>query len=128
MAAVGLPAILKTRQLGYDGHGQARIDREEDVEVAIAATGGASSVLEAVVPFRREVSVIAARGLDGTVVAYDPGENEHEAGILRRTVVPARLSGGARAGRRADRRAHPERARACGRDRGGAVRGRRVWW
>ena len=94
--ALGLPAILKTRRLGYDGHGQTRIDGPEDAARALAATRGAPAILERVVPFTAEVSVIAARGLDGAVVAYDPGENHHEDGILRRTRVPARLSAGRR--------------------------------
>ena len=91
IATLGLPAILKTRRLGYDGRGQARIDGPGDVAAALEATAGAPSILERVVPFEAEVSVIAARGLDGAVAAYDPGENIHEGGILRRTTVPSRL-------------------------------------
>jgi 5-(carboxyamino)imidazole ribonucleotide synthase len=83
--ALGLPAILKTRRLGYDGRGQVRLAEGALAEVE------APSVLEALVPFEREVSVIAARGLDGAVVAYDPGENVHQGGILRRTTVPAAI-------------------------------------
>ena len=92
LAALGLPAILKTRRLGYDGHGQARIDAPEDAGSALEATAGAPAILERVVAFSAEVSVIAARGEGGAVAAYDPGENVHEGGILRRTSVPARLS------------------------------------
>ncbi len=92
VAAVGLPAILKTRRLGYDGKGQARIARAEEAAEAFAALGGAPCILEGFVDFTAEVSVIAARGLAGAVVCYDPGENLHEGGILRRTVVPAGLS------------------------------------
>ena len=91
IASLGLPAILKTRRLGYDGHGQARIEAPDEAAAALAATGGAPAILERVVPFETEVSVIAARGLDGAVAAYDPGENRHEGGILRRTRVPAPL-------------------------------------
>ena len=58
----------------------------------LAAMGGAEAVLEGFVEFTHEVSVIAARGQDGAVAAYDPGENLHEDGILRRTTVPARLT------------------------------------
>lgn len=90
-AAVGLPAILKSRTGGYDGRGQARVaDMAEAVAAAEAL--GAPGVLEGVVAFEREASVIAARGLDGSVAAYDPGENVHAHGILRTTTVPARLS------------------------------------
>ncbi len=96
LEAVGLPAILKTARLGYDGKGQARLDSPADAEAALDAMGGAAAVLEGFVKFEREVSVIAARGADGAVAAFDPGENLHEAGILRRTIVPARLSPGQR--------------------------------
>ena len=89
---VGTPAILKTRTLGYDGKGQARIMAPEEAEAALASMRGAPAVLEGFVAFEREISVIAARGLDGSVSAYDPGENHHEGGILRTTRVPARLS------------------------------------
>jgi 5-(carboxyamino)imidazole ribonucleotide synthase len=89
---IGLPAILKTRTLGYDGKGQARITEPEEAEAALASLRGAPAILEGLVAFDREISVIAARGLDGSVAAYDPGENVHEGGILRRTTVPARLS------------------------------------
>ncbi len=91
LARIGAPAILKTRRMGYDGKGQARLARPEDGPGAFAALGGVPSILEGLVEFTAEVSVIAARGLEGAVVAYDPGENLHDAGILRRTTVPARL-------------------------------------
>jgi 5-(carboxyamino)imidazole ribonucleotide synthase len=91
IAALGLPAILKTRRLGYDGKGQARIDAPQDAAAALAAMDGAPAILEAVAPFVREVSVVAARGLDGAVAAYDPGENVHRGGVLRRTIVPAAI-------------------------------------
>jgi 5-(carboxyamino)imidazole ribonucleotide synthase len=89
---IGAPAILKTRRLGYDGKGQARIMAPEDASDAFAAMGGAPSILEGFVTFSREVSVIAARGLDGSVACFDPGENVHEGGILRTTTIPARLT------------------------------------
>lgn len=92
LAAIGTPAILKTNRLGYDGKGQARIMAPEDAPAALAAMQGQPAVLEGFVPFTAEVSVIAARGADGQVAAFDPGENVHEAGILRTTTVPARLS------------------------------------
>lgn len=86
------PAILKTRRLGYDGKGQVRLSDAETAQHAMAAVDHAPSILEAFVDFSHEVSVIAARDLNGAVVAFDPGENLHEGGILRRTTVPARLS------------------------------------
>ncbi len=91
LLATGMPAILKTRRLGYDGKGQARIERPADTEPAFQAMRGAPALLEGFVDFTREISVIAARSLAGEVVAYDPGENVHEGGILRTTTVPARI-------------------------------------
>ena len=92
LAETGLPAILKTRRLGYDGKGQARLAARADAAAAWGAMAGAPAILEGHVAFTHEVSVIAARGLSGAVQVYDPGENVHENGILRRTTVPATLS------------------------------------
>lgn len=86
---LGRPAILKTRRFGYDGKGQVRFDETTDAAEAFASLKGAPAVLEGFVDFACEISVIAARGLDGRVAAYDPGENVHKAGILRSTTVPA---------------------------------------
>lgn len=96
LEAIGCPAILKTRRMGYDGKGQARIAAPAGAEAALAALRGAPAILEGFVAFSHEVSVIGARGLDGSVACYDPGENLHEDGILRTTTVPARLSPGQR--------------------------------
>ncbi len=93
---IGAPAILKTTRLGYDGKGQARIMTSADATAALAAMNGAEAVLEGFIDFTHEVSVIAARGLDGSVACFDPGENVHEGGILRTTTLPARLSPGQR--------------------------------
>lgn len=93
---IGHPAILKTTRLGYDGKGQARIMSLADAAPALAAMNGAPSVLEGFVDFTHEVSVIAARGLDGSVACYDPGENVHKDGILATTTIPARLTPGQR--------------------------------
>ncbi len=93
---IGCPSILKTRRLGYDGKGQVRLASPADADAALAAMAGAPAILEGFVDFSREVSVIAARGRDGKVAAYDPGENVHREGILRTTTVPARLSGAER--------------------------------
>ena len=92
VARIGTPAILKTTRLGYDGKGQARLRSPEDAEAALAAMNGAPAVLEGFITFSHEVSVIAARGLDGAVACYDPGENVHRDGILHTTTIPARLT------------------------------------
>ncbi len=96
IAGIGLPAILKTTRLGYDGKGQARIMAPGDAPAALAAMQGAAAVLEGFVRFEREISVIAARAADGSVAAFDPGENDHRDGILHRTRVPARVPPGLR--------------------------------
>ncbi len=89
---IGTPAILKTRRFGYDGKGQARLKSPEDARTALADMQGAPAILEGFVNFSHEVSIIAARGLDGRVACFDPGENVHRDGILHTTTVPARLS------------------------------------
>lgn len=89
---IGTPAILKTRRLGYDGKGQVRINAAADAPEAFASMQGAPAILEGFVGFSHEVSVISARGLDGAIACYDPGENVHRNGILHTTTVPARLS------------------------------------
>lgn len=86
---IGAPAILKTTRLGYDGKGQARIRPGDDPAASLDAMHGAEAVLEGFVTFEREISVIAARGMDGGVAAFDPGENVHVDGILSTTTVPA---------------------------------------
>jgi 5-(carboxyamino)imidazole ribonucleotide synthase len=94
---LGLPAILKTTRLGYDGKGQVKLESAENIPAAWAAMNDAACVLEGFVAFDREVSVIAARGLDGSVACFDPGENIHRDGILRTTTIPAKLNPGQRA-------------------------------
>jgi 5-(carboxyamino)imidazole ribonucleotide synthase len=90
---VGLPAILKTRRLGYDGKGQFRIRSEADLDAAWTALGAQAErvglILEAFVPFEREVSVVAVRGRDGEFRAYPLTENWHESGILAASLAPA---------------------------------------
>lgn len=93
VAALGRPSVLKTRRFGYDGKGQTVIRPESDLAEAWETVGRQPSILEAFVPFLREVSVIAARGRDGDVVAYDVCENEHRHHILAVTRVPAALDG-----------------------------------
>lgn len=89
---IGTPAILKTRRFGYDGKGQARLNTPSDIPRAWDAMALAPAVLEGFVDFTFEASVIAARGLSGEVVCFDPGENVHRDGILHTTHVPARLT------------------------------------
>jgi 5-(carboxyamino)imidazole ribonucleotide synthase len=92
MDTIGAPAILKTRTMGYDGKGQARIITPDQAESALADMAGAPAVLEGFVDFSIEVSIIAARNPDGAVACYDPGENIHVDGILSTTTVPAKLT------------------------------------
>lgn len=92
LGTIGTPSILKTRRFGYDGKGQARIMSPADAPGAFTDMAGAPAILEGFVEFTREVSVIGARGPDGAVACYDPGENVHKNGILDTTTVPATLS------------------------------------
>lgn len=86
---IGLPAVLKTRREGYDGKGQAVIRERGDIEDAWDNIGAEGLILEAFIPFNRELSIVAVRGLDGSVRAYPLVENEHRDGILARTIAPA---------------------------------------
>jgi 5-(carboxyamino)imidazole ribonucleotide synthase len=91
---VGYPALCKTATAGYDGKGQWRIHREADVrEVELAlsesAKPGMRWIIESLVPFERELSILVVRGIDGQICTYPLAENEHDAGILRTTKVPA---------------------------------------
>ncbi len=85
----GFPALLKTRRFGYDGKGQFRLESPADVDAAWHALGSSPLLLEGFVHFQREVSLIGARGRDGSVAFYPLVENEHRGGILRRTLAPA---------------------------------------
>jgi 5-(carboxyamino)imidazole ribonucleotide synthase len=89
VAQLGRPSILKTRRFGYDGKGQAMIREGSDLAVVFRSLGGAPSILEGVVPFSREVSVVAARGPDGSFEAFALNENLHEHHILSVTRAPA---------------------------------------
>ena len=94
---IGAPSILKTRRFGYDGKGQARLTSANDASQALRDMGGQPAILEGFVEFSCEISVIGARGLDGQVACFDPGENVHREGILRTTTVPANVSAAQRA-------------------------------
>ncbi|MGH1577749.1 5-(carboxyamino)imidazole ribonucleotide synthase [Planktotalea sp.] len=91
VAQIGAPSILKTRRFGYDGKGQARLKTADDAAQAWADMADAPSVLEGFIDFSAEISVIAARSTTGEVACYDPGENVHDGGILRKTTVPANV-------------------------------------
>jgi 5-(carboxyamino)imidazole ribonucleotide synthase len=91
LARLRIPALLKTRRFGYDGKGQVKIRAADDCAEAFGAIAGAPAILEGVVPFEREISVIVVRGRDGAMQFYDPVENVHENGILAVSRVPARI-------------------------------------
>lgn len=88
----GLPAILKTARLGYDGKGQRTVHSATECEAAFAQLGGVECILETRLLLAKECSVVLARGEDGTIETFEPGENEHLDGILHLTLVPARIS------------------------------------
>src|SRR5262245_25878207 len=86
--SIGLPGVLKTRRMGYDGKGQFVLRKPADLDAAWAALGSAPLLYENLVPFEREVSVIAVRGLDGRIAFYPLNLNVHREGILRLTRAP----------------------------------------
>jgi 5-(carboxyamino)imidazole ribonucleotide synthase len=88
---LGLPAILKTTRLGYDGKGQALLRTETDAHDALEILAPKPLVMEGFVDFAMEISVMVARGLDGAIAAFDPVENRHKHHILDTTFAPARL-------------------------------------
>lgn len=86
------PGVLKTAAFGYDGKGQLKLSGTENPAAVWAAFDADRAVLEAWVPFEKELSVMAARGADGRTVTYDPAENRHRHHILDVSIVPARVS------------------------------------
>ncbi len=88
---IGLPAVLKTRRFGYDGKGQAIIRNGDDVGRIWAELGTKSAILEAFVPFEREISVVAARSASGQIECFDVTENEHREHILKVSRAPAAI-------------------------------------
>ena len=91
---VGYPALCKTSMSGYDGKGQWRVSQESDVRgieraVSESARPGMRWIVESLIPFERELSILVVRGVDGQSCTYPMAENEHEEGILRTTKVPA---------------------------------------
>jgi 5-(carboxyamino)imidazole ribonucleotide synthase len=92
MLEIGTPAVLKTAAFGYDGKGQLKLEGGEDPAEVWAAFATERAVLEAFIPFERELSVMVARSADGSMVAYDPAENRHRHHILDVSIVPARVA------------------------------------
>ena len=86
---IGTPAVLKTRRLGYDGKGQVVLDTSAHTAEGWRAIGEVPAIAEALVPFDRELSIVAVRGRDGSSAAYPMVENHHRDGILRLTRAPA---------------------------------------
>lgn len=92
LTMIGLPAVLKTRRFGYDGKGQVKITHVNQADAALSALAEQPCILEAFIPFEREISVIAARGHDGSFAAFDPPENVHRHHILATSTVPAHIT------------------------------------
>jgi 5-(carboxyamino)imidazole ribonucleotide synthase len=91
LVEIGTPAVLKTAAFGYDGKGQSRIDNPRQAADAWLALGGQPAVLEGFIKFQHELSVVAARGVDGAFVHYGALENIHRDHILDLTIAPARI-------------------------------------
>ena len=92
VAALGLPSVLKTTRLGYDGKGQAMLRSPDDLAPAFERLSPKPLILEGFIDFAREISVVIARGADGTVSAFDTVENQHRDHILDLTLAPARIT------------------------------------
>jgi 5-(carboxyamino)imidazole ribonucleotide synthase len=91
MSRIHLPAVIKTRRFGYDGKGQAIIREDDNPDQVWADLGTNSAILEAFIPFEREISVVAARSADGHVECFDVTENEHRDHILKISRAPAAI-------------------------------------
>ena len=89
LEVIGVPSVLKTRRLGYDGKGQFRLANADEADVAWRAVGEVPSILESFVPFERELSILGVRGRDGETAFYPLVRNVHRDGILRVSVAPA---------------------------------------
>jgi 5-(carboxyamino)imidazole ribonucleotide synthase len=92
LGKLGRPLLIKGRRGGYDGKGQAWIETAREAKAVFEAVGAQPAIAESPADFRRELSVIAARGRGGEIALYPLAENHHEGGILRRTVAPAKVS------------------------------------
>jgi 5-(carboxyamino)imidazole ribonucleotide synthase len=92
LKTIGQPSVLKTRRFGYDGKGQMMIRGGVDPAATFDELGGQPQILEAFVPFEREISVVAARSQDGAIECFDVTENEHQDHILKTSRVPAAVT------------------------------------
>ncbi|MBC5799604.1 MAG: 5-(carboxyamino)imidazole ribonucleotide synthase [Candidatus Eremiobacteraeota bacterium] len=92
MREIGFPAVLKTVRGGYDGKGQWIVRDEAAAQAGFAEANGSALIYERFVPFDLEVSIICARGTDGSSIAFPITENRHDRGVLSTTIVPARVS------------------------------------
>lgn len=90
--AIGAPCLLKTVELGYDGKGQHIIDENTNLTKLWKSMKVKTAIVEQMIPFEKEISVIVARGSDGGAIAYIPSENLHAKGILDLTLAPARIT------------------------------------
>ena len=88
---IGTPAILKTRTMGYDGKGQVKITNEDQVKQISKTFKTSNHILEGLVDFTKEISVISVRNSKGEISCFDPGENLHENGVLKTTTIPAQF-------------------------------------
>ena len=92
LAATGGTGILKTRRFGYDGKGQWRLSADSDLAAILSELGGQPAILEALVPFEREVSLLVARNPQGDMATYDVIENVHKNHILHSSTIPANIT------------------------------------
>lgn len=86
---LGLPCMIKTRRFGYDGKGQRMVETDDAVSSAWQELGGTPLIVEGFVPFSRELSIIAVRAKEGTILTYPLAQNDHRNGILHRSEMPA---------------------------------------
>lgn len=89
---IGLPCILKTRRMGYDGKGQVVVKSIDEIDEALAAIKNAPAIIEGMVEFDFETSIILTRRADGEILYFPNSQNIHRGGILRKSIVPAPLS------------------------------------
>jgi 5-(carboxyamino)imidazole ribonucleotide synthase len=92
LAGIGMPAVLKTTRLGYDGKGQRMVRDVGDAAVAFETLSPKPLVLEGFIRFAKEISVVVARGVTGEIAPFDPAENVHRDHILKTSTVPADIS------------------------------------